>query len=335
MTTEGTELLHIRMRTVQKQLESLEVPVFGDLFSVDPAEVEKTVECLERLMVSVHDMYDFKIKVNKQLTNANIENKSLQSQINNCKSQYLSEQQGLKEKNKSLTTALHEKKKEVAQLKGEIEQEKTSAENRLKQLSNDVRKKENQIKALTEKVVSVQTKGSKVANNFEAIGEASKCGRNFYKESDIGELLKSNRMYRELMHENQNLRDTFFDVMGLLRDALLKRKRVIDRMDVETEFGTKVNNSRLISIKEDLQNLTFKDFKDIGLKTLRENLQLMFNVFDKIDSGNFRAPLSQIHNFSNDPELDNIVDFKELQHIISSPTFNQNSTEVYAILKKN
>ena len=311
-------MLGMRIKTVEQQLTGLEVPVFGNLFSDDQEEIERTVDCLESLMRSVQNMYDYKIGVSKQLVTLSIENKTLQSQLKNIRDQYLTEQQNLKDKTKSLTASLQEKKKEIAHLKHDLEQEKTSSENKLKQLSNDVRKKDNQIKTLTDKVVSVQSKGSKVANNFEAIGEASKYGRSFYKESDIGDLLKSNRMYRELMHENQNLRDAFFDVMGLLRDSLNKRKRVIDRMDVETEYGSKSCNSKIVIIKEDLKNLTFKDFKDVGLKTMRDNLHLMFSVFDKIDEGNFRAPLSQVQNFTNDPELNNIVDLHELQLIISS-----------------
>lgn len=303
-----------RIESIIQRLSSMDLVPFGDLFSSDLEEIEKTVDCFDRLLDKLVAGYDFKIGAQSQIHALTIDNKSLNSKINSLKKQFVDENQILKEKVKTLQVAMQDKKKEAMLFRQEFEAEKSSWDNKLKQLNNELRKKDNSIKIFTDKAVANSIKGGKVVNGFEAIGEISRPGRTFYKEKSIEELNSSSAKHKELLAENQELKDLLRDYSDTLIEALKKRKVLLSGMDIEYESSS--IRASYLEIKEDLHNLSLCDFKSVGLVVMRENMRTLFSIFDKIDSLKTRVPLAVFTSGLPDAEVDGIHEISQLREIV-------------------
>lgn len=310
-------MLRKRIDQAKLRVNQTKAPVFGDLFSNEGEAIEQTVDCINGLVDIIIGHYDYKIEHQNQLTAATFEIKSLQSQLDRLKSTTHEETDKLRDKVKSLQEQCQAKKKEANHLKIEMESEKSAWANKERQYLTDIRRKDVQIKAWVDKSISAGSKGAKLINGVEAIGEIGKSGRMFYKDDlDIEEISRFNHKFKALLQENAELHGLLNEVFDLVVNAVRKRSQLAESIEIDAEGNFRERTKALIGLKDELRNLRLADFKEVGLRAMKDNLRYLFDIFDKIDSYRIDFSIGRWFQTKENPEIDCITDVKSLQDII-------------------
>lgn len=146
----------------------------------------------------------------------------------------------------------------------------------------EVRKKDNQIKGMTEKALANSLKGSKLISPIEINGNLTR--QISYRDEDIKELKNGiKETWKYLEQENSSLRRLVCYIQDSLSSELEKRKSLIQKID-STRSANVRGGLSLADIKSNLLNLTFKDYQDIGIPAIQDNIRQLFNAFEQIDS---------------------------------------------------
>lgn len=225
----------------------------------------------------------------------------------------------LKNRIKGLGNKLQAQRKTFNLEKNDIMRERATFQGREKQYVAEIRKKDNSIKMLQDRLHELQGKKksmkgtSSVVNTFEVKGQILKKGPKFYSEAsqDFIKLIQTNDtdLFKKLRKENNMLRQNLNEFQALMVEIVNIRKAAFER-----NFG-KVNNESefLIEIKKELFSLSTNPLSFTTLEEMKSNISKFKRFMDKMDSYKFGV---RLENYSEDDthiDIEGIEDIKNLK----------------------
>lgn len=279
-----------RFNTIQMRLNANNFALCGDIFAQAEDQQEKTVGCLEKLLECIEGHQDFKIEVQKEIRDLKLLNRSLEKKLASMKNTNSDELVTLQGKNKSLADQLQEKKKGLLSQRVEFESTIASLENKLKQVSTEVRKKENMVNQLSEKAYNQTVKQPRT---FEISGHIHKPIMLAENESSLADLYLS---------EATRLRSEVASMYDLMREVVQAAAKVI-QADHDIPLPDKIVQ---------FAGMTCEDFKRLGMPLLKDSMEELVLALGK-------KPKLKASGFSSQRDtlgVEEIIEIKRLHEII-------------------
>lgn len=281
-----------RFNTIQMRLNANNFDLCGNIFANTEDEQEKTVSCLEKLLECIEGHQDFKIEVQKEIRDLKLQNRSLEKKLTSVKNTNSDELVMLQNKNKSLADQLQEKKKAVLSQRVEFESTIASLENKLKQVSTEVRKKENMVNQLSEKAYNQTIKQPKT---FEISGHIHKPIMLSDNESSLAELYLS---------EATRLRSEVGSMYDLMRELVQAVAKVV-QLEHELPLPDKIVQ---------FAGMTCDDFRRLGLPLLKDSMEELIMTISKKP----KLKASGVASQKDQLAVEDIIEIKRLHDIIRS-----------------
>ena len=191
-----------RLQTLEVRLQAMnifDVPRIHDLQLQPQSEV---LSCFEALLDRIIETGETNISLQRQIKSLRVDNKNIERQYLQLKERCYQDSHAIQEKLARSNEIVQEKTKELNRTRIEWDAERGSLNNNLKQLGAEIRKKDIQIKGMTEKAVSNSMKGSKIISPIEINGSLTR--QISYRDDDIKELKSGiKETWKNLEQENQ------------------------------------------------------------------------------------------------------------------------------------
>ena len=248
----------------------------------------------------------------------------------NSRNRFLSaELEKMKIKVKELNDRIMFKSKQFKLERNEILREKNTYISKEKQFLADLRKKDNSIKMLQDRLNELQSKKSKNKNpisrinSIEITGEIMKRGPKFYSDASAEFLKMCQRSeeynFQKVQKENGILREALKELQNMMVEIVKVRKAIFERNTTDLRND---DNHVLTEMKNELFNLQTQPLTTSTLEEMKENVK-KFKVFmNKMDNEKFGVDLERAYlTDEGSTEIEEIKSMKKLKDLISKPIF--------------
>ena len=313
---DGESRLRYRFEDVRLKIRAFQMPrnEMGDFWENSNESRQKSIECLEGLVESVNTLMESKIASHQRINMLAMELKSLQSRFEGYKHSAEKELQEASHKASVLAGEKQERKKEILALQAQVSLEKSSAETKVKQLHNELRRKEQQLKNMNEKLFhEAKKQGTKILNDFAISGSTRAFAHSApCRQDELRETLQENtRQEKErLLEENAGLRQMLVDCHQRLVDALERRCASIGKPETAEAAKPK---SALDKLREVVASLDGNHFRRVAAEAVSGTLDELLRVFDRIDAIRLGSGWKHAQFEESDGEVDQVNDLQQLK----------------------
>lgn len=229
----------------------------------------------------------------------------------------------LKNRIKSFGNKLQEQRKNFHLEKNDMNKERITFQSKEKQYMAEIRKKDNSIKMMQDRLHELQLKkaGSKKndgiprINSLEIKGEILKKGPKFYSEpsKEFLNLMQENnsQVFEKLKKENKLLRENLNEFQKLMIEIVNIRKVVFER-----NFGKLKDQSELLTeLKKEVFSLGSSSISAVTLEEMKLNIKKFRDFMDRMDSLKLGIRLENYAKDDTQIEIEGIEDIKNLKKL--------------------
>eukprot|EP01017_Pseudomicrothorax_dubius_P038985 TRINITY_DN5925_c0_g3_i2.p1 TRINITY_DN5925_c0_g3~~TRINITY_DN5925_c0_g3_i2.p1 ORF type:complete len:488 (+),score=172.57 TRINITY_DN5925_c0_g3_i2:100-1563(+) len=344
------EHLRNEIRALKNALPAHGFPAIGDLFSTDLSEVEATIACVVAMLHQRQKDIEFRNEVYERIQklendrtslNATLEKltaqkRTLENESNNLGNKLRLTEKTAREEREKLLTEKEELRKQLAAIQG-----------REGQFICELRKRDNQYKALQDQLKKIPDKGITYKNSIELSNVIEAKGPVLFSGNSDNEFTYMitkgyEEVHNKLLSENEVLRESLAavqrelnEIVAARREMYLRRRRIEHGDEMVSEEMDSLEG-QVLPLRRELFNMPVETVGKEALECLQENIRRFREFMRRMDvlSKEFEDEMAG----PGDEELEKIKCVRSLRLLLKNYKYVVESQDVLlnkSIVKAN